>query len=72
MNAVTDTLVLSQGRVDLNVYVVRANYLDKRMIKVLNKLDETRQLEHIAFFLNDINSNGLKGYNYDYGLTSML
>ena len=72
VNLVTDTIVLSEGRADLNVYVVRANYLDKRMIKVLNKLQESGQLQHLAVVLNDINSKGLHGYNYNYGSMNTL
>jgi capsular exopolysaccharide synthesis family protein len=70
VNMFTDTVVLSQGRADLNIFVVRANYLDKRMLKVITKLHESGQLENAALVLNDISAKGLHGYSYDYGSMS--
>jgi len=66
VNTVTDTVVLSEGRSDLTIYVVRANYLDKRMLKTPKRLIESGQLQNVAVVLNDIKSKGLYGYRYDY------
>jgi capsular exopolysaccharide synthesis family protein len=67
VNQVTDTVLLSQDRADLFVYVVRANYLDKRMLKVAKKMHETKKLQNMAIVLNDTNPNGIYGYGYGYG-----
>jgi capsular exopolysaccharide synthesis family protein len=67
ISMVTDTVFLSQDRADLFVYVIRANYLDKRMLKIPEKLNETGRIKNIAIVLNGTNPNGLHGYGYGYG-----
>lgn len=70
VNMVTDTVVLSQGRADLCVYLVRANYLDKRLLKTLNTLQANGQLQNVSVLLNAISTKGLHGYSKDNGLGS--
>jgi tyrosine-protein kinase Etk/Wzc len=65
VNTVTDTLVLCKDRADLCVFVIRAKYLDKRMLKIVNKLYESGKLQNLAAVLNDISSKGLHGYTSD-------
>jgi capsular exopolysaccharide synthesis family protein len=67
VNNFTDTVVLCKDRADLCLFIVRANYLDKRSLKIVNKLHDNRKLENIAVVLNDIRSKGLHGYSYTYG-----
>ncbi|TPV35985.1 polysaccharide biosynthesis tyrosine autokinase [Paucihalobacter ruber] len=66
---VTDGILLSQNRSDLFIYVVRANYLDKRMLKIPKKLYETKQLDNMVMVLNSSNPNLTYGYSQTYGLT---
>ncbi len=65
---VTDTLVIGK-HADLFVYVVRANYLDKRQ---LSSIAETAYLEkrlpNMTILLNGVSSK--KGYGYGYGYGS--
>jgi capsular exopolysaccharide synthesis family protein len=61
VNLVTDTLVLSH-RADLFIYVVRANYLDKRLLAVPQNLYQEKRLPNIAMLING--SDHVKGYGY--------
>ena len=67
---VTDAILLSQNRTDLFIYIVRANYLDKRMLKIPKKLYESHQLDNMAIVLNSSipNPNSPYGYGQMYGL----
>jgi len=67
VNIVTDTLLLAH-LADLFVYVVRANYLDKRLLSVPKKMFESKRLPNMALLINDINYEK-KGYGYGYGYT---
>ena len=64
VSLVSDTLLLSQ-KADLFLYVVRANYLDKRMLEIPKKLYKENKLPNMALLLNDTQAN--KGYGYGYG-----
>lgn len=67
VNLVTDTLLLSH-LADLSLYVVRANYLDKRLLELPKKLYEDKRLPNMALLLNDVDSKrGGYGYGYGYG-----
>ena len=69
VSMVTDTILLSQNRTDLFIYIVRANYLDKRMLKIPKKLHETNKLDNMAIVLNSSNPNLAYGYGQTYGMT---
>lgn len=64
INMVTDTLQLAQFS-DLFIYVVRANYLDKRLLEIPQKLYSEKRIANMAMIMND--SDGKKGYGYGYG-----
>ena len=64
VNMVTDTLLLSHNA-DLCLFVIRANYLDKRMLEIPKKLYDEKRLPNMAIVLND--SDLIKGYGYGYG-----
>lgn len=66
---VTDTILLSQNRTDLFIYLVRANYLDKRMLKIPKKLYESNQLDNMTIVLNSSEPRLAYGYNQIYGLS---
>jgi len=64
VNIVTDTLLLGH-LADLFIYVVRANYLDKRLLSVPKKMFENKRLPNMAILINDTNYEK-KGYGYGY------
>jgi len=64
VNIVTDTLLLGH-LADLFIYVVRANYLDKRLLSVPKKMFENKRLPNMAVLINDTNYEK-KGYGYGY------
>ncbi|WP_334058750.1 GumC family protein [Polaribacter sp. P097] len=66
VNLVTDTLLISKYA-DMVLYVSRANYLDKRMLVVPQKLYEEKKLPNMAFVLNDTDMKRGYGYGYGYG-----
>ncbi len=68
---VTDTLLISQ-HADFTVYVTRAEYTDKRLLKFPVELYHEKKLRNMAFVVNNVSvSNygyGNKyGYSYTYG-----
>jgi capsular exopolysaccharide synthesis family protein len=54
---------------DVFLYVVRANYLNKRDLQVPVKLKEEMEVKKLAFILNSTKYglNGYNGYGYGYG-----
>lgn len=67
VNLATDTLLLGH-HADLFVYVVRANFLNKRMLNIPRNLHDKKRLPNIAMLLNDTNYEK-RGYDssYSYG-----
>ena len=63
---VTDTLLLSKFA-DAFIYVIRANYLDKRMLKYVNFLYKEKRLPNMALLLNGVDQKKTYGYGYGYG-----
>jgi capsular exopolysaccharide synthesis family protein len=64
VNLVTDTFLLGKNA-DLFLYIIRADYLDKRMLEIPAKLFEEKRLPNMAMVLNDTDFE--KGYGYGYG-----
>lgn len=64
VSLVTDTLLISQFA-DAFIYVVRANYLDKSMLKAPETLYREKKLPNMSLLLNDTDVS--KGYGYGYG-----
>ncbi len=64
VNAATDTLLLGHYA-DLLVYVIRANFLNKRMLNIPKKMFENERLPNMAFLLNDTNYKK-SGYEREY------
>ncbi|RZK07560.1 MAG: polysaccharide biosynthesis tyrosine autokinase [Flavobacterium sp.] len=60
---VSDTLLLNTIA-DLCLYVVRANYLDKRLLEVPEKLKKDKRFKDMILLLNDVDMNNFK---YGYG-----
>lgn len=65
VNMVTDTLLLGD-HADLFIYVVRVEFLDKRMLKVPQTMYENKRLPNMAMLINDTDYEN-KGYGYGYG-----
>jgi len=64
VSLVSDTLIVAK-HADTFVYVVRANHLDKRMLRVPENLYKEHKLPNMSFLLNDTEIT--KGYGYGYG-----
>ena len=67
VNLVTDTLLLAKHS-DCFVYIVRANFLEKKMLQIINLLYKENKLKNMCMLLNDTNFSKL-GYGYTYGYT---
>ncbi len=63
---VTDTLLLSQ-HADAFIYVIRANFLDKRMLKYIKFLYNEKRIPNMALLLNGVDQKKTYGYGYGYG-----
>jgi tyrosine-protein kinase Etk/Wzc len=66
VSLVSDTLMLAQYA-DATVYVVRADFLDKRMLHIPKILYKENKLKNMAVLLNDTKHNKSYGYGYGYG-----
>lgn len=66
LQMVTDTLLMSSSA-DLFMYVVRANYLDKRLLETPKKLYEEKRLPNMAVLVNGLDTKRGYGYGYGYG-----
>jgi len=62
---VTDTMLISKFA-DLTIYVTRADYIDKRLLKIPMKIFENNRLSNMAILLNATNYKK-SGYGYGYG-----
>jgi capsular exopolysaccharide synthesis family protein len=65
VNIVTDTLLLGH-HADLFIFVIRANFLDKRLLKIPKTMYENKRLPNMAVLINDTNYEK-RGYGYGYG-----
>lgn len=63
---VTDTLILSKYA-DAFIYVIRTNFLDKRMLKYVGNLYKDERLPNIALLVNGVDHKKSYGYGYGYG-----
>lgn len=63
---VTDTLLISEYA-DSTLYVVRAEYTDKRLFEFIKGLNKNHRLNNMAIVINDVKIDKLSGYNYGYG-----
>lgn len=65
VSIVTDTLLIAKNA-DCFIYVARANFSDKRMLAVPDKLYKEQKLPNMCLLLNDTDSKN--GYGYGYGV----
>lgn len=64
ISLVTDTALIAEYA-DLTMFVVRAEYLDKRMLVFARDMYSESKLKNMSLVLNDVNFQ--KGYGYGYG-----
>jgi Mrp family chromosome partitioning ATPase len=67
---VTDTLLISH-HADMFIYVIRANYIDKRQLQVAQNMYNEKRLPNMTVLLNDVNHKKGYGYGYGYGKNPM-
>lgn len=65
VSLVTDTILVANNA-DAFIYVVRANYLDRRMLRVPEMFYNEKKLPNMSMVLNDTKLTN-KGYGYGYG-----
>ncbi|WP_111682117.1 GumC family protein [Winogradskyella tangerina] len=63
---VTDTMLISQ-LADATVYLVRANYTEKNLLKFSRELHDSGKLQNMAYVLNNVGASRSYGYGYNYG-----
>jgi capsular exopolysaccharide synthesis family protein len=66
---VADTLLISH-LADATLFVVRADYLDKRALKILDSMNKDKRFVNLAVILNgqDFAKSRNYGYGYGYGM----
>jgi capsular exopolysaccharide synthesis family protein len=64
---ITDTMLLKDFA-DAFIYVIRANYLDKRQLGYLKSVYENKRFPNMALLVNAVDHK--KGYGYGYGYGS--
>ncbi len=63
---VTDTMLLS-NLADSFIYVIRANYLDKRFLKYIKSIYKDKRLPNLSLLINGVDHKKSYGYGYGYG-----
>jgi capsular exopolysaccharide synthesis family protein len=63
---VSDTYSLTRYA-NVTVYVTRANYTKRSLVRYMNNALSRRQLNNVAVVLNDSNPKMSQGYGYGYG-----
>lgn len=63
---VTDTMLISQ-LADATIYLARANYTQKDLLKFSRDLSESGKLKNMAYVVNGVGASRAYGYSYNYG-----
>lgn len=63
---VTDTMLISQ-LADATIYLARANYTEKNLLRFSKDLSETGKLKNVAYVVNSVGTSKSYGYGYNYG-----
>ena len=64
---VTDAIQVSKNA-DLTIYVIKSNYLDKRLLEIPKKLHNEHKLKNMALLINGVDTKKRSyGYGYGYG-----
>jgi len=62
---VTDTAIIS-NLADTVLYVTRANYTEKKLIKFISKIKESQSIKSMGIILNNVGEKQGYGYGYSY------
>jgi len=62
---VTDTTLITQ-LADLVLYIVRANFTEKKLLKFINNLKYLNSKKNMGIVLNNVGQNNGYGYRYSY------
>ena len=63
---VTDGIIIMNS-CDINMYIVRHHYTQKKMLKMIHKLHLEKKIENVNFLINDYQLTRGKYYGYGYG-----
>lgn len=63
---VTDTMLISQYA-DATVYMARANFTEKDLLRFSQELAETGKLKNMVYVINGVGASKSYGYSYNYG-----
>ncbi|WP_323028522.1 polysaccharide biosynthesis tyrosine autokinase [Gelidibacter japonicus] len=63
---VTDTMLISQ-LADATVYIARADFTERNLLKFSRDLSETGKLKNMAYVINSVGASKSYGYSYNYG-----
>lgn len=63
---VADTLLMS-ANADCTIFVTRANYLDKRLLRIAETLNREKRLPKMGILINGLDAKKGYGYGYRYG-----
>src|SRR5690606_26111662 len=63
---VTDTMLISEYA-DATIYIVRADFTDKNLLKFSKDLSESGKLKNMAYVINGVGASKSYGYSYNYG-----
>ena len=63
---VTDTLLVSELS-DVLIYVVRANFLEKKLLGIPEQLRDEGKIKNVGVVINYTEENNVGGYGYGYG-----
>jgi capsular exopolysaccharide synthesis family protein len=63
---VTDTVLISK-HADLTVFLTKANYTEKKLLKFSKALQASGKLKNMAYVINSVGAGKSYGYGYNYG-----
>lgn len=63
---VTDTMLISP-LADATIYIARADYTEKNLLKFSKDLSESGKLKNMAYVINSVGASKSYGYSYNYG-----
>ncbi len=63
---VSDALILNRYT-DINVFVIRQDYSDKQVLKLVDEMYTHRKMKQLCILVNDVKAPGYYGYHYSYG-----
>lgn len=63
---VTDTMLISQ-LADATIYLARANFTEKNLLRFSKDLAESGKLKNMAYVINGVGASRAYGYSYNYG-----